>query len=150
MSKQELYAWTSFLSTVALLGYYVLVIVEPSGGVAGYAGEMKALFLKVIGIALLVEIVLELSRYVGARGVEKDERDHTIAAKGFRNAYFFVMVALVSLLGNLWVSDVLSRAAGERVFLAIPFATVHALLAIVLLAQIIRSATQLYYYRRGG
>ncbi len=150
MSKQEMYAWTSFLFSLALLGYYGLTALELPPGAVGYAGAMKGVFLKVIGLALLVELVLELSRYFTTRGTEEDERDRMIAFRGYRNAYFFVMVTLISLAGNVWLSDFLSREAGERVFLALPFVTAHALVVIILLAQIVKTSTQLYHYRVEG
>ncbi|GIV61050.1 MAG: hypothetical protein KatS3mg043_2139 [Rhodothermaceae bacterium] len=147
MSKQEIYVWSSLAMDLGLPGLYLLMFWGLPEGMERQAEALSSLFLKVIGIAVLIEVVLELSRRAGS--VEKDERDERIAAKGYRNAYWVFMSASAALLVHVFVSDVLSQAAGEPVFLARPFLVFHLLLLILFAASLTRYGTQVYFYRRG-
>ena len=148
MSKQEIYAWISVATTVALLGLYIVLAIGLPESIEAYTDSLESLFLKIIGLALLVRIGLSIARRTEAGRVEKDERDHLLQLKGYRTAYIFVMCVLVSLVFHLVVSDYLSEAAGERLWLSAPYQAVHALIVTFLVAGILEDATKLFYYRK--
>lgn len=75
MSKQEIYAWTSLASSAALLGYSVLMVWGVPEGIGAYTEAIKGAFLQVIGIAVLVEVALDVSKRTAFGRVDKDERD---------------------------------------------------------------------------
>jgi len=146
MSRKEIYAWSSLVLTLAILGYYLISVFGLPAEVENYSEQITALIWKVIGIAFLVQLVLDLLNSTKIGGVAKDERDIEIESKGFRNAYYFLMAAIISVVINLLISDFLSEASDQDHFLALPFMTFHVLVFIVFTAMIIKSATQLIYY----
>jgi len=70
-----------------------------------------------------------------------------IESKGFRNAYYFLIVSVIVLIVHVLIYDFLGEAVGEQLVLAIPFMTFHILVFMVITAAIIKSSTQLFYYR---
>lgn len=149
MSKQEIYAWSSLGFTLSIFVFYLLSAFGWPPGLENYAEYITSLIWKVIVVAFTVELILDLLKSTSFGGVHKDERDILIESKAFRNAYYFVMASLISLIANLFISDFLSEATGENIFMSIPFMTLHALVFILFTASIIKSSTQLYFYQRG-
>ncbi len=146
MSRKEIYAWCSLGLTLAIFGYYLVSVFGLPSGLENNREYVTDLIWKVIGIAFLIELVLDLLKSTKLGGVSKDERDILIESKGFRNAYYFLMVAIVSLVINVLISDYLSEASGQKLFLAVPFMMFHVLVFILFIASIIKSVTQLIYY----
>lgn len=149
MSKQELYAWVSLASTLAILGLYLMMVWGLPEGMESYAAGMIDIFIKVIVIAFVVELVLGLSKHTKAGRIDKDERDILIEGKGFRNAYYFVMVAISTMAAHLFISNLFGEEIAKSVYLATPSMMLHALLVIFLVTSLIKTLTQLYYYRQG-
>lgn len=149
MARQELYAWTSLASTLAILGLFLVLVWGLPEAAADYADGMVDVFIKVIAAAFVVELVLGLSKHTKAGMVDKDERDILIESRGFRNAYYFVMAALCLLAGHLFIGNLFGEAFAHAVYLATPALMLQALLAIFLLTSLIKALTQLYYYRLG-
>ncbi len=149
MSKKEIYAWCSLGLTLAIFGYYVISVFGLPSGLENHREYVTNLIWKVIGIVFLIELVLGLLKSTKFAGISKDERDILIESKGFRNAYYFLMAAIVSLVIYVLISDYLSEASGQIFFLAVPFMTFHILVFILFIADIIKSVTQLIYYETG-
>jgi len=149
MSKQEIYSWCSLGFSLAILSYYLLSVFGWPPGLEQYANYVTGLIWKVIGAAVAIELTLDLLKSTKFGGVHKDERDKLIESKGFRNAYYFLMIALISLIGNVLISDFLSEVSGEKVLMAVPYMTFHALVVILFVSNIVKSVTQLYYYNGG-
>lgn len=149
MSKREIYAWCSLGFALAIFSYYLISVFGLPAELEGQREYITSLIWKVIGIAFVVELVLDLLDSTTFGGVAKDERDILIESKGFRNAYYFLMVALVWLIANVLISDFLSEASGHQTFLALPFMIFHVLVFLLFIASIIKSITQLIYYNKG-
>lgn len=149
MSKQEIYSWSSLGFAVAVFAYYLLSVFGWPPALENYAEYITGILWKVIGFTFLVEFTLDMLKSTKFGGIDKDERDRLIESRGFRNAYYFVLCALISLIGNVLISDFLSEAGGEAVFLSVPYMMFHAMVFILFIAVIIKSGTQLYYYNRG-
>lgn len=147
MSKQEMYAWSSLGFTLAIFGYYLVSAFGWPSGLENYADHITGLIWKVIGITVLVEIILDILSSTKFGSVEKDERDILIESKGFRNAYYFLIVSVITLIVNVLISDFLSEATGERFILTLPYMMFHVLVFMVFIANIIKSSTQLFYYK---
>ena len=150
MSKQERYAWTSLASTLAILGLYLVMVWGLPEGLEDYAAGMIDLFIKVILIAFVVELLLGLSKHTKAGRIDKDERDIVIEGNGFRNAYYFVMAAISTLAAHLFISNLFGEEIATNVYMATPSMMLHALLVIFLVTSLIKTLTQLYYYRQGA
>jgi hypothetical protein len=149
MSKKEIYAWCSLGLTLAIFVYYLVSVFGLPPGLENYREYVIHLIWRVIGIAFLIELVLDFLKSTKFGGISKDERDILIESKGFRNAYYFLMAAIVSLVIYVLISDYLSNTSGQNFFLAVPFMTFHILLFILFIADIIKSVTQLIYYETG-
>lgn len=149
MSKQEMYAWASLASTLAILGIYLIMAGGLPQGIENYASGMMEIFIKIIVMAFVVELVLGLSKHTKAGHIDKDERDVIIEGKGFRNAYYFVMAAISVLAAQLFIGDLLGQEITERLFMIKPSIIFPALLIVFLVTSLIKSATQLFYYRQG-
>jgi len=150
MSKQEIYAWTSLGFTVAIFGYYLISAFGLPTGIENYSEHITNLIWKVIGITVLIELILELSNSAKIGGVQQDERDILITSKGLRNAYYFLMVSIITLVVHILINDYFSQATGERLFLAKPYVIFHVLVFILFIANITKSATQIFYYQWGS
>jgi len=149
MSRKEIYAWCSIGLTLVILGYYVISVFGLPTGAETYRENITGLFWKVIGVAFLVQLVLDVLNSTKLGGVAKDERDKLIESKAFRNAYYFLIAAVIAVVANILISDLLSKASGEQLMLAVPFMTFHVLLFVLFLASLIKSGTQIFYYQRG-
>lgn len=142
MSKQEIYAWTSFLSSLAVLGFYSITVYGWPDSLPDIESQLSSLFIKVFLFALAVEVLLGILK--NKNEVEKDERDEMIAGKGFRNAYMFLSVAIVFILSQLILDDFFGRAS----FLYGMASLVHVLFISLFAASIINRITQIYFYRK--
>jgi hypothetical protein len=149
MSRKEIYAWCSLGLTLAIFGYYLISVFGLLTGIESYRGHIIGLIWKVIGIAFLIQLLLDLLNSTKFGGVAKDERDILIESKAFRNAYYFLIAAVISVMINVLISDILSTASGQKLFLSVPFMTFHFLVFVIFTASIIKSATQIFYYQRG-
>lgn len=148
MSKKEIYAWSSLATSLALLGYYLVAVFGWPQTVEPYSDHITSIFWQVFVIAFVVELVLELLRHFNVGEVQEDERDAMLESKGYRNAYYVLMVTLVALIANSLVSDVIEQASGEAFFLSSPFMTFHLLVALLFAAHITKYGTQIYYYQK--
>jgi len=145
MSKQELYAWSSLLSSFALMSIYGIVVFGWPEGLPDYSKQLSNLFIKIIIIAFIVELALDLLKRKGS--VDKDERDRSIAAKGFRNAYYFLSGCVSVILVQIALSSIAGHY-GPLDFASNPWHIFHALLYTLLLGSVINRTTQVYFYRR--
>ncbi len=150
MTNQERYAWISLVSTLAILGLYIVLAIGLPEPIEDHADAISDFFVKAFGFALLVRIGLAVYGAFEKRRVEKDERDALIELKGYRSAYFFVITVVVTLAGHLLISDFVSDAAGARVFLSAPFVTLHVLVITFLVAGVFEATTKLFLYRKDG
>lgn len=147
MSKKEIYAWTSFASMGALLGYYLIVVTGWTENTPEFESGLTSLFFRVFIIALVIETTLDLLRSFNKKEVFEDERDKAIEGKGFKNAYYFLLIAVFLVAGHTFAYDLLGLADKAGLFSA-PFISTHILLCSAFVAVMLKSATQLYYYNR--
>lgn len=148
MSRKEIYAWCSLGITLSILGYYTMTVFGLPSGIEAYEEQITGLIWKVLGVAFLVEMGLDFMNSTALGGVAKDERDMLIESKAFRNAYYFLIVTIISVVMNIFVSDFLSSASGEFILLSMPFMTLHVLVIVLFTAILIKAATQIFYYQR--
>ena len=149
MSKQEIYAWCSLGFSSAVLAYYIIWVFGLPLGLENYAEQITSLLWKIIAVTFVVEFILDLLNSTTFGGIQKDERDFRIEFKGFRNAYYFLMAAIVFLIGHILLNDFMSNASGGPVLLTEIFGVFHILVLILFGANILKSATQIVHYQRG-
>ncbi len=75
MSRKEIYAWSSLVSSVVLLMFYLVSVFGWPEGLAGY-DFVVGLFWKVLGIAVAVEVVLALlEEFNIGKEIHDDQQD---------------------------------------------------------------------------
>ncbi|HMB41022.1 MAG TPA: hypothetical protein VKM37_03520 [Balneolaceae bacterium] len=144
MSKQEMYAWTSLLSSISVVVIYTVYAIGLPENWAEVESQLASIFIKVFLFVLVIEIALEILK--NKNEVEKDERDEMVAGKGYRNAYHFLMVSVVFVLFQMIMENIL----GFQSLVYGSVSLVHVLIYVVLLASIINRGTQIFFYRRIG
>jgi|SRR6056297_48168 len=142
MSKQEIYAWTSLLSSIAILGFYGITVYGLPESLSGIESDLTSLFVKVFLFAFVVELAIGL--FKNKDQVEKDERDNLIAGKGFRNAYYFLNAGLILLISQIALGQFVENAG---IAFTLPN-IMHMLVGALFFASIINRATQIYFYQR--
>ncbi len=132
----ENFQWINLLGVVGIYGYYFSKILPPSG--PDVTAEQIVFFTVLLVLLVVVYIIgailcVAIDRF---KDPKEDERDKLVRLKGRRNtSYALVLGTFVAMAcaffteGNFWV--------------------VHALLGSLVVAQLVESATQIFYYRRG-
>jgi hypothetical protein len=123
LSYQEKSIWASLLAMLVVYGYYFATS-QPA--------DLLRMTLAVVTL-VVVQVVFQIAVAVSSKVEKKDERDRQIEARAYRNAY------LILVCGGLWVIY-LSYGA---------FPVAQAVLAALVLSEVAKSVTQLYYYRQG-
>jgi hypothetical protein len=142
LSYQEKSILGSLLAMVVVYGYYFAAVLRDASQPEFNVGR---LVLAVIAI-IVIEIVYHIVLAIESKPEPKDERDILIASKAYRNAYFllatgaFLVIACVIMAG-------LARDAAR--IIVTPFITVNLVLFFMVLAELMKFLTQLFYYRRG-
>ena len=142
MSKQEIYAWTSLLSSIAILGFYGITVYGLPDNLSGIESDLTSLFIKVFLFAFVVELAIGIFR--NNDKVDKDERDELIAGKGYRNAYYLMGALITVILSQLVLGQIFGEAG-----LALNLITViHVLVGTLFFASITNRLTQIYFYQK--
>lgn len=146
MSKQELYAWSSFGMTASILVFYVLISFGWPEGIPDYSSQATKIFFNLFWIAFIIEIILDATEK--KKRVDKDERDFMIEARGFKNAYNFLSSLIAILIFQVLVSYLFEGVNDWFAVIAKPSFVLHSLFVLLLVSSLIRRGTQLYYYRK--
>jgi len=142
MSKKEIYIWSSLISSTLLLGFYLIAVFGWPSPLEYYADYITGIFWKVLSIAITIEIILEILKEFQTKSQTENNHELFVQAKGYRNAYYFLMIAITSLGVSLFLNDLLATETGEQQL----FVALHTIVAIFFLANITKSITQLYFY----
>jgi hypothetical protein len=140
MSFREKGAWISALSLLAVYGYYFWIVW--GAALAGGAGSLHfgALLIQSIVLLIVIQIVLSIAVAVWKpkeAAAALDERERLIDLKATSRAYYIVIAgALVMCI----------RAQMEQPV----FYVTNGLFFTVVLAQFVKSVTQIVYYRIGA
>ncbi|HNY42564.1 MAG TPA: hypothetical protein PKJ41_19340 [Bryobacteraceae bacterium] len=110
-------------------------------------GEIGRL-LGTLALLAVIEVAYQIAMAVIDRPAPKDERDRMIDAKATRNAYGVLAVSIVLVMGHVIFSEALPGLAWPFLLIT-PFLLVQAMLGALVLAEVVKGVTQLYYYRAG-
>ncbi|MDA0347501.1 MAG: hypothetical protein O3C43_07700 [Verrucomicrobia bacterium] len=158
LSFKEKVLWVNLIITVALFGYYFIkVMTDDMDG-----QQATWLYMKVVFWAIVIEIVLISVLSGFAKKQEGDERDKLYETRGYRYGYFVLFTGLIAALWQVVISSLgktifehpeIGEKGAELVIkfseYASPFLIIHIMLFTLVLAEITKSAVQLFYYRRG-
>ena len=140
MSYREKSAWIALLLDVGLYGYYAWHLVGAIQRGETETFEYYSLLSTLIVILIIATIVLE-AIVAGASPKEAnapaDERERMISLKASNVAYYVVAIAAL-------------MTAGAIAYDQPAFYTVNFLFLAVVVADVMRYATMIIYFRRGG
>jgi len=136
LSYREQSIWGSLAITLIVYGYYFATVFS---GAQPSQIDRTALA-RLIG-AVFVIVVIEIAYHIlialKSKVEPKDERDILIETKAYRNAYLLLVADLFMLMGTVVV------------FGLTPLLTVNLMLLSVVISEIVKYLTQLFFYRRG-
>jgi hypothetical protein len=147
LSYQEKSILGSLLAMVVVYGYYFASALRHIDRAAFDSASIGRLMFTVIAI-IVIEIVYHIILAIETRPEPKDERDLLIEGKAYRNAYFVVATGAALVIGYVIVASLVRDAAPTRI-VATPFLLVNSMLLFMVLAEVMKLATQLLYYRKG-
>ena len=144
LSYQEKSILGSLITIVVVYGYYFAAVLRDAGQPEFNLGR---LVLAVIAI-IVIEIVYHIVLAIESKPEPKDERDILIASKAYRNAYFLLATGAFLVIACVIMAGLARDAAPTRIIVT-PFITVNLVLFFMVLAELMKLLTQLFYYRRG-
>ncbi len=146
LSYQEKSILGALLATVVVYGYYfarALRDVQPDFGGRSIS-RLVFTVVAIVVIQVVYQIVLALES-----GVEpKDERDILIELKAYRNGYFLLATGAFMVIACVIAGALVRDAAPTRIIVT-PFLVVNLMLLFMVLAELAKLTTQLFYYRKG-
>lgn len=139
MSFREKIHWASFMALLAAFGWYFLTypweIVGSPAGVLAVAGLMVPVAIIIIGVMTVTAAFFAI-RTPNEANLKEDERERFIHIRGTHLAYY-------PLVLGVWANMIAMfyrLSVGEHLNL---------LIATVVIAELVRVGSQLFYYRRG-
>ena len=147
MSRQEVYSWASILSSVVVVLVYIgLVFGIPSLFEPVKDGLIDALVILIV-VDIVFQIVISVQESGGGR-ISKDERDQIIESKGFKVGYYVFSIALVALIGHLFVLKLMGSFADPEYLDLMDSLTLHYLVFAFITGTTSKSITQVVLYRK--
>ena len=149
MSRQEVYAWAGILSSISFLLLYLVL----AFGIPSVLEPIEGGLIRVITIIIVVDLVVQtvISAQQSRSGrIDKDERDMQIEAKGYKNAYRIFVVAIIILIGQLFITDFMRPFADGSYLGAMDALTIHYLVVVFFLGTSAKAVTQVVLYRRAA
>ena len=139
MSFREKTHWVTLIVILAAFGWYFLqlhtVLPHGPGNIAASGGLLTGVTITII-LAMSVVIGIIAAMNPREAHLKDDERDRAIHWRGTHYAYYPIVIGVWLCIG--------------AIFYGYSAATIlHSLLAVVVLAEVVRIGSQLWLYRRG-
>lgn len=139
MSFREKTHWAAFLALTAAFGWYFLAypwaMVSTDAGVAAVAGMLVPVTI-IIVVVLAATAAFFAIRAPKEAHLKEDERERSIHVRGTHLAYYpLVLGAWINMIAIFYRFS--------------PGVYLNLLMATVVIAELVRVGSQLYYYRRG-
>jgi hypothetical protein len=98
-------------------------------------------------LIIVAQIILQTIIAIASRNRMTDERDRLIELRGYRAGYFAIVTLMLFGIGTLWLYAVSNAAPPDHMkYMALHFVSVF--FGMLMLAEIIKTLTQLVSYRR--
>ena len=147
LSYQEKGILGSLVAMVAVYGYYFASVLRDTSHPEFGGGSLARLVFAVV-VIIVIEIVYHIVLALESKPEPKDERDILIECKAYRNAYFLLASGAFLVIGSVIMASLMRDATPTRI-VATPFLIVNLVLFFMVLAELMKFLTQLFYYRRG-
>ncbi len=137
LSYQEKSLYGALVADLAVfIPYFVLIHRDAHPSLNLIAGSITLL--------ILAQIVLQSVIAIATRNRMTDERDRLILLRGYRAGYFTVISVMMVGMAALWLHTALGQI--NPAHLALHFLSVF--FAVLMLAEVVKTITQLAAYRR--
>ena len=136
LSYREKSIMGSLAAILVGYGYYFAAIFRSSRPPQLNGGSV-ALLISAVLVIVVIEVVSQIVIALASRVEPKDERDVLIERKAYRNAYILLVAGLF-----LWMGTVV-------LFGLTPYLSVNLVLLSVVVSEIVKLLTQVFFYRRG-
>lgn len=147
MFYQEKSILGSLLAVVVVYGYYFANVLRDVGRPEFDGGSLRRLVFAVIAI-VVIEIAYHIVLALESKPEPKDERDVLIDCKAYRNGYFLFASGAFLVIAWVIMASLVRDAAPTRIIVT-PFLMVNAVLLVMVVAELMKFLTQLFYYRWG-
>lgn len=139
MSFREKTHWAAFLALAVAFGWYFLAypwaMVSTDAGVAAVAGMLVPVTIIIVAVMAVTAAFFAIKAPIEAN-LKEDEREHSIHIRGTHLAYY-------PLVLGAWINMI-------AIFYRLsPGVYLNMLIATVVIAELVRVGSQLYFYRRG-
>jgi len=148
LSFREKSIGITVISIFLVYGYYFLTFFNSAETVT--AGAFIARMIGVVVVLIVIEVVLNI--LVGVTNVRSaneygstDERDKRVSSQSCRNAYYIICPGALALIVHILAGDLMNDPGA----LFTPLMSANLLLLIVVIAELVKYCSQLFYYRRG-
>jgi len=147
LSYQEKSILGSLVAVVVVYGYDFASVLRDASRPEFEGGNVARLVFAVVAI-VVIEIAYHIVLALESKPEPKDERDILIECKAYRNAYFLLASGAFLVIASVIMANLVRDAAPARIIVT-PFLTVNLVLFFMVLAELAKFLTQLFYYRRG-
>ena len=146
-SYQEKSILGSLVAVSVVYGFYFAGVVRDMGRPEFDGGNVERLAFTVVAI-VAIEVVYHVILALESKAEAKDERDLLIECKAYKNAYFLLATGAFLVIGSVIMANLRYTVAPTRIIVT-PFLTVNLVLFFMVLAEVVKFVTQLFYYRKG-
>jgi hydrogenase-4 membrane subunit HyfE len=137
LSYQEKSLYGALAANLAVfVPYFVLIHKDTHPSLNLIAGAITVL--------IIAQIILQTIIAIASRNRMTDERDRLILLRGYRAGYFTVVSVMLLGMAMLWVHASLGQI--NPAHMALHFLSVF--FAVLMLAEVVKTITQLIAYRR--
>ncbi len=154
MAFREKMLWASAATTIVIWGWYfqgfVSALAAPVFNVGAEVGKFLFAVVALTVLQVVVAIGLAISSPADAQA-PADDRDRAFALLAYRAAFvtLSVLIATLTVAAPLTMATAPAWLSGRPMSL-LPIMISNALLLSLVIAELVRSATQLFLYRRGS
>ena len=154
MGFREKMLWASAATTVVIWGWYfwgfVSALEAPIFNVGAELGKFLFAVVALVVVQVVAAIVLALSSPADAQA-PADDRDREVALVAYRAAFvtLSVLIATLTVAAPMTIATAPAWLAGRSPVL-VPIVISNALLVSLVIAELVRSATVLFLYRKGS
>lgn len=148
LSYQEKGILGSLLAMVVVYGYYFSRTLNDIGRADFESRTIGRLIWAIVAI-IVIETVYHIVLALESKPEPKDERDLLIEAKAYRNAYFaagtgsFLVICCV-------IIEVLLHGSAPAPTIVTRFFIANLVLLFMVVTELVKLLTQLFYYRKGA
>jgi hypothetical protein len=147
LSYQEKSILGSLVAVAVVYGYYFAGVVRDPSRPEFEGRNVERLVFTVVAI-VAIEVVYHIILALESKVEAKDERDLLIECKAYKNAYFLLAIGAFLVIGSVIAANLRYTVAPTRIIVT-PFLTVNLVLFFMVLAELVKFVTQLFYYRKG-